>query len=203
LAAFLFENYPGFAPKRILEMGCTVGQNTLPLCRHFPDAEITAIDVGAPCLRYAHVRAEALGCKVHFVQANAEQTDFPDESFDLVVSQIMLHEMNQPAMAKVFKESNRLLRPGGVVAHLEVPFRFKDLPLFDQVGATWEQYHNNETYIEGLCRTDFGAVAADAGFRDLKIGYQLSVRDPHRERTALRAKPGNDGRYWLVVSGIK
>lgn len=203
LAGFMFENWPGFKPKQILDMGCTVGQNTLPLCTHFPDAEITAIDIGAPCLRYAHARAEALGCKVHFAQADAEHTKFPDQSFDLVVSQIMLHEMNRPAMDGVFRESYRLLRPGGVVAHLEVPFRFEHMPLFEQVGATWEQYHNNETFIEGLCRADFAAIARNAGFRDLKIGYQKSIRDPIAERTPLKDRPGTDGRYWLMVSGVK
>jgi SAM-dependent methyltransferase len=203
LAGFMFQNRPGFKPRRILDMGCTVGHNTLPLCAHFPDAEIFALDVGAPCLRYAHARAEALGCKVHFVQANAEKTDFPDGHFDLVVSQIMMHEMNRPAVGNVFRESHRLLRPGGIVAHLDVPFVFRHMDLFEQVGATWEQYHNNETYVEGLCRTDFAAVAAAAGFHDLKIGYQKSIRDPLTEATPLLERPAKDGRYWLVVSGVK
>jgi SAM-dependent methyltransferase len=201
LSGFVFRNWPGFKPRRILDMGCTVGQNTLPLCQHFPDAEIHAIDVGASCLRYAHARAEALGCTVHFTQADAERTGFPDGHFDLVVSQIMMHEMNRPAIDAVFRESHRLLAPGGVVAHLDVPFRFEHMELFDQVGATWEQYHNNETFIEGLCRIDFAKVAASAGFRDLKIGYQKSIRDPAADLTPLLDRPGQDGRYWLVVSG--
>lgn len=203
IAGFLFENWPGFKPTRILDMGCTVGQNTLPLCQHFPGAEIVAIDVGAPCLRYAHARAEALGHKVYFVQANAEKTDFPDGSFDLIVSQIMMHEMNRPAIDRVFRESYRLLKPGGIVAHLDVPFRFEHMDLFEQVGATWEQYHNNETFIEGLCRVDFAGVARAASFRELKIGYQKSIRDPIKERTPLKDRPSTDGRYWLIVSGVK
>ena len=45
-----------FSPKKILDMGCTVGNSTLPYADAFPAAEIHAIDIGAPCLRYAHVR---------------------------------------------------------------------------------------------------------------------------------------------------
>ncbi|MCL6753034.1 methyltransferase domain-containing protein [Nostoc sp. CCCryo 231-06] len=61
----------------------SIGNSTLPYVDGFPDAEVHAIDVGAPMLRYAHARAESLGKRVHFSQQNAEQTNFPDESFDL------------------------------------------------------------------------------------------------------------------------
>ena len=84
----LKEQHPNFQPRRILDMGCTVGHSTLPYVDAYPEAEIFAIDVGAPVLRYAHARAEALGKRVHFSQQNAEQTNFEEGSFDLIVSHI-------------------------------------------------------------------------------------------------------------------
>ncbi|MEZ5458907.1 MAG: class I SAM-dependent methyltransferase [Steroidobacteraceae bacterium] len=50
LVAKLREQYPQLAPRRILDLGCTIGHNTLPLCDAFPDAEVHAVDVGAPML---------------------------------------------------------------------------------------------------------------------------------------------------------
>ncbi|MDN5882502.1 MAG: class I SAM-dependent methyltransferase [Nitrosospira sp.] len=70
-AKWLKEHHPDFKPKRILDEGCTVGHSTLAWAEYYPDAEIHAIDVGAPVLRYAHARAEALGVKVHFHQMDA------------------------------------------------------------------------------------------------------------------------------------
>ncbi|MSO64578.1 MAG: class I SAM-dependent methyltransferase [Alphaproteobacteria bacterium] len=97
---FIRERFPAFRPKRILDLGCTVGNSTLPYLDHLPDAEVHAIDVSAPCLRYAHARAEALGKVVHFSQQNAEATDFADESFDLVVSHLLLHETSNAALPR-------------------------------------------------------------------------------------------------------
>ncbi|WP_457825662.1 methyltransferase domain-containing protein, partial [Staphylococcus aureus] len=69
--AWIKANHPEFAPRRILDMGCAVGHSTLPYCDAWPEAEVHAIDVGAPVLRYAHARAESLGKTVHFSQQNA------------------------------------------------------------------------------------------------------------------------------------
>ncbi|MFN5902148.1 MAG: class I SAM-dependent methyltransferase, partial [Novosphingobium sp.] len=41
---------PEFKPKRILDMGCTVGHSTVPFKEQFPDAEVIGIDVGGPCV---------------------------------------------------------------------------------------------------------------------------------------------------------
>ena len=84
--AWLKQTQPEFSPSRILDMGCAVGHSTLPYATGYPAAEVHAIDVAAPMLRYAHARASAMGSAVHFSQQNAEHTQFEDESFDLVVS---------------------------------------------------------------------------------------------------------------------
>ncbi len=160
---YIRAQYPDLKPARILDMGCTVGQSTLPYATAFPDAELHAIDVAAPCLRYAHARAEALGKKVHFSQQNAEHTDFEDESFDLVVSHILLHETSARALRNIVRECHRLLKPGGVMLHVEVPIRPKDP--FDRFLARWDSLHNNEPFWGTLAETDLVAVAVEAGFR--------------------------------------
>ena len=76
----------------------------------YPEAEVYGIDVAAPMLRYAHARAEALGRRVHFSQQNAESTNFRDESFDLIVSHILLHETSAKAVRNIMRECHRLLQ---------------------------------------------------------------------------------------------
>ena len=68
--AWLKQSYPDFNPGLILDMGCSVGHSTLPYCNGFPKAEVHAIDVAAPMLRYAHTRASSMGNAVHFSQQN-------------------------------------------------------------------------------------------------------------------------------------
>ena len=113
--------HPQFRPERILDMGCTVGHSTLPYAELFPQASVHAIDVAGACVTYAHHRAEGLGLPVHFKQMNAESTRYEDESFDLVVSHILLHETSNKAMPKIFHEAYRLLKPGGQKIQAELP----------------------------------------------------------------------------------
>jgi len=84
IAGFIRLKFPNLKPKKILDLGCTIGHNTGSWKDQFPEAEVHGIDVAAPCLRYAHARAQAQGREIHFHQMNAEQLDFPDASFDVV-----------------------------------------------------------------------------------------------------------------------
>ncbi len=163
LLGHLSTNYADLGPKRILDMGCAVGHSTLPYVDAFPDAEIHAIDVGAPMLRYAHARAEGMGKTVHFSQQNAEHTDFPDQSFDLIVSHIALHETSAKAMRNIMAESRRLLRPGGIALHLEIP-PFADKEPFDQYLTDWDTHYNAEPFVGTLHDFDLRQVMQDAGF---------------------------------------
>jgi SAM-dependent methyltransferase len=153
----------GFSPKRILDMGCTVGHSTLPYKELFPDAEIWGIDVAGAQVRYAHARAGAMGLDVNFAQMNAESVDFPDGHFDLVVSHILLHETSGKAMPKIFKECHRLLAPGGYMIHADLP-PFDLMDPFTQFILDNETYYNNEPFWGAMRDLDQVKLATDAGF---------------------------------------
>ena len=46
----LRQRFPALKPRRILDLGCTVGNSTLPYAEAFPGAEIHAVDVSTPLL---------------------------------------------------------------------------------------------------------------------------------------------------------
>lgn len=209
VASHVVDFYPDLKPKRILDMGCSIGQSTVALAAAFPDAEIYGVDIGAPMLRYGHARAEAMGAALHLSQQNAECTDFPDGSFDLVCSAAVLHETSTKGMRAIFKESHRLLRPGGVMVHVDVPSRHEHLCLWDQMRLDWESHYNNEPFMTVLARTDWLEVALAAGFREdrIAIGYRRGVRelDPKREDFFTEGHP--EGRTmlgsWYACSAVK
>ncbi|GAA4775772.1 class I SAM-dependent methyltransferase [Novosphingobium ginsenosidimutans] len=154
---------PGFQPKRILDMGCTVGHSTVPFKEQFPDAEVIGIDVGGPCVRYAHARSKALGHDVSFMQRSAEDTGFEAGSFDLVVSHILLHETSGQAMPRIFRECHRLLKPGGLMIHADLP-PFDLMDPFTQFILDNETYYNNEPFWGAMRDKDQIGMARDAGF---------------------------------------
>lgn len=160
---YIKRRMPGFQPKRILDMGCTVGHSTVPFKEQFPDAEVIGIDVGGPCVRYAHARAKALGHDVSFMQRSAEDTGFEAGSFDLVVSHILLHETSGQAMPRIFRECHRLLKPGGLMIHADLP-PFDLMDPFTQFILDNETYYNNEPFWGAMRDKDQIAMARDAGF---------------------------------------
>ncbi|WP_205691439.1 class I SAM-dependent methyltransferase [Caulobacter sp. 602-2] len=163
----------GFKPKRILDLGCTVGHSTLPYKELFPEAEVWGVDVAAPQVRYAHARAAGLGLEVNFAQMNAEETRFEDGSFDLIVSHILLHETSGKAMPRIFKECHRLLAPGGYMIHADLP-PFDNMDPFTQFILDNETWYNNEPFWGAMRETDQVALAKDAGFPPETIKFDTA-----------------------------
>lgn len=155
----------GFRPKRILDIGCTVGHNIVPVAQAFPDTEIVAVDIGAPVLRYAHARAKSLGVEnITFRQANAESLDYADGSFDLIISCMFLHETSFKALPKIVKETHRLLAEGGKVVHIEQPSYTDEMPVFEQFMRDWDTYNNNEPFWGVMHGMNIFDEMAGAGF---------------------------------------
>ena len=177
LLEFFRQRHPDGRPRRILDMGCAIGNSTLPWARAFPRARVEAIDVAAPQLRYGHARAEAMGVPVHFSQQDAERTDFPDGSFDLVLSHIMLHETSRGALSRILGECRRLLRPGGLMLHLEIP---RGRTVFENFLYNWESWNNNETFGQYMTHIDLAALAQAQGFEDARVVEHAVRRDPEQ-----------------------
>ncbi len=171
LAAWLKEQYDaGFRPKRVLDIGCTVGHNIVPVAQAFPDTEIVAVDVGAPVLRYAHARAKSLGVNnITFRQANAEALDYEDGSFDLIITCMFLHETSSKALPKILGETHRLLAEGGKVLHVEQPQYGDDMPLFEQFMRDWDTFNNNEPFWGAMHDMDMYQQMEVAGFDRAKM----------------------------------
>ena len=165
-------NYPNFTPSNILDEGCTVGHSTLAYVKAWPNSEVVGIDFAAPVLRYAHARAESMGQKVHYKQMLAEKTEFDSESFDLVLSSMFLHETSNKAVNELVKEAYRILKPGGLMLHVEQPPFETMKTLFEQFEMDWDTHNNNEPFWGPMHDMDLKLVAEKAGFDEEKIIYE-------------------------------
>ena len=160
---YVARKYPEFKPEKIVDLGCTVGHSTLPFVEAFPNAEVHGVDVGEATLRYAHARAEGMGLKAHFTQQDAASLKYTDNSFDLVVSHILLHETSGKAIRKVFEECYRILKPGGMMIHADLP-PFGDMDAYQQFILDNETYYNNEPFWGAMRDLDQIQLSVDAGF---------------------------------------
>jgi ubiquinone/menaquinone biosynthesis C-methylase UbiE len=165
IASYVRAQYPDFQPRRILDLGCTIGHNTGAWKDVFPQAQVHGIDVAAPCLRYALARARAQHRTIHVHQMNATALKFPDASFDVVFSSMFLHELPRRDIASVFREAHRVLRPGGLMLHMELPPN-RSLEPFDQFYLDWDSFYNNEPFYKPYRDQDPRALCRAAGFDD-------------------------------------
>ena len=117
------------APARILDLGCGAGRGRAALQARFPDAQVFGADLSEAMLRADPGRGGRAAPKGSWhwrsllsprsapaaptVCADAGQLPWPDESIDLVFSNLMLPW--HPAPHEVIAEVSRVLRPGGLV----------------------------------------------------------------------------------------
>ena len=170
-------------PGLVVDLGCGFGKSTLPFAVAFPDAQVTGLDLSAPCLELAASDAAAAKVpNVHFRQADACATGLAAGAFDLVTSTMLLHELPPPELKAIFAETYRLLAPGALAIHLD--FRTDDP--FWQFMMYGHGVRNNEPFLAPQMRTDLVALHHEVGFETVQI-------EPFAERDGA-TDPGNP--YW-------
>ncbi len=113
-------------PKRILEVGCGTGKNLVNLCRMFPDAEVTGVDLSEAMLGVARGKTESFGPRIrlqHAAYGSAFQSEAPS---DLILFSYALTMFN-PGFEEAIAAAHRDLAPGGHIAVVDfhdTRFRF-------------------------------------------------------------------------------
>ena len=99
--------------ERVLDLGSGAGTDSLVAAQMVgSDGRVIGIDMTPEMLANARAAAAEMGAtNVEFVESEAEQLPFGDESFDVVVSNGVIDLI--PDKDAVFAEIYRVLRPGG------------------------------------------------------------------------------------------
>lgn len=196
LVHFYKTNYADRTPQRVLDLGCAIGNSTVPWAKAYPNAEVHGIDVAAPCLRYGHARANAMGHEVHLSQQNAEHTDFPDNHFDVIGSALLFHETSRQAVTNIMTEMHRILKPGGVMVHMDAFEQESSAEPIQEFLATWEVFNNNEYFLKQLRLIDIIDELETCGFERTKCGFR---KTPYVTQTHV----GEEGAKGYMAGGFR
>lgn len=197
--------YPNFHPKKILDCGCTIGHNSAAWAKTFPDAEVHAIDVSAPLLRYGNARAQSQGVPVQFEQMNATALEFEDDSFDVVFSSMFLHELPLKDIHAYMAEAYRVLKPGGLLLNMELPPNDQMKP-YDSFYLDWDSYYNQEPFYKCFRDQSYEELCTRAGFEQEKcvqfVMPQFGYMDEADFERAIGANGEIDDKVGRLTAGV-
>lgn len=106
-------------PRRILDLGCGTGSTTLLLKQKFPQAEVIGLDLSPYMLVVAEHKSQQAGLEVQWQHGKAEETSFPQSSFDLITATLLFHETPPTIAQTILQEAMRLLSVGGEIVILD------------------------------------------------------------------------------------
>jgi ubiquinone/menaquinone biosynthesis C-methylase UbiE len=155
---------------RFLELGCGRGSATRFYAAAFPRAQIVGIDLSLPYLdRAQHELIDP--SRIHFIQGSAENLDFENQSFDGVFSVFLFHELPREVRQQVWRETARVLKPGGFAGFVDSLQRDDD-PLMNQALEEFPRgFH--EPFYKNYVETPMAGIISNAGFAEPRssIGF--------------------------------
>lgn len=112
--------------EKVLDVGCGTGTLAILAKKQSPTSvELHGQDASPQMIARAQHKATQAGVNVDFRPALVEAIDAPDNSFDLVLSSLMVHHLPGDLKAKAFAEIYRVLKPRGrvLIVDFEPPTR--------------------------------------------------------------------------------
>lgn len=175
-------DYGGAQEQDVLEIGVGLGADLTRYAR--AGARVTGMDLTMRAVKETRRRFSIFGLTGSFLEGDAENLPFPDESFDRVVSIGVLH--HTPDTARAIREVRRVLRPGGlavIMLYHRDSFRYRVvIPVLRRVHPRFRKMSDEEIIGEMYDGrgNPLGKVYSRREIEQLFTGYvleDLSVRN--------------------------
>lgn len=99
---------------KVLDVGCGTGSLTLTAEKYAGASGSTfGIDASPEMIEVAQKKAKRSGCGTVFDVGLIEKIAFPDATFDVVISRLVIHHLPDDLKRQGFAEIFRVLKPGG------------------------------------------------------------------------------------------
>ncbi|NLF24330.1 MAG: methyltransferase domain-containing protein [Deltaproteobacteria bacterium] len=104
-----------FDTAKILELGCSTGDNLLPIACLYPDTKCVGIDAAANQIQEGKKNSELLQLKnIHWEAKSFAEADFGPEKFDYIICHGIFSWIDQNVRMQLFQLAAQSLGPQGV-----------------------------------------------------------------------------------------
>ncbi len=103
--------------RRVLDIGCGAGNNTLKLLQSAPAFDCDLVDLSGPMLERAYERISRVSSRrVRMIQGDFRSVDLPEDAYDVILAAAVLHHLRDDRdWEDAFHKMYRLTSPGGSV----------------------------------------------------------------------------------------
>jgi len=137
----------------VLDVGCGTGTLALEVARRVGNTgRVAGIDPGAEQIARARAKAARRNAPIEFRVGVIEQLPFPDTTFDVVLSTLMIHHVPAPIKRQGLAEIARVLKPGGRLVMADFTRR-------QERAGRAARFHAGGSSVQDLV-----ALVSDAGF---------------------------------------
>lgn len=196
---------PEDKPLRILDVGTGTGYFAILLSQI--GHQVTGIDLTDAMLQEARENAALYQVCPVFLQMDAQNLDFPDQSFDVVISRNLTWTLPEPETA--YKEWMRVLKKGGILLNFDADYAsnvrnqntsasyISDTEVYGHCGVTPELEQENASITLSMPMSRKRRPCWDQEFLE-KIGFSRSGYDLSIGQNILKEHDLKDAPMFLV-----
>ena len=153
--------------EQVLDVGCGRGLLTVGAARRLTSGKAMGVDVwlrnavsgNAARSVVENAKVEGVADRVEVQEGDARKLPFPDESFDAVISNFVLHEMNtRDDRKQIVREIARVLKPGGHIGLVDFIFTEECVQDLGRSGVTASRRRDGPLSFWVSAILNFGAV---------------------------------------------
>ena len=157
---------------RVPDVGCGPGYFVGMLAEAVgQEGSVIGIDAAPEMIEYANRKSGRIISSCAFQVGTVESLPFPDDSFDVVVSSLMVHHLPEEGRAEAIREMRRVLRPGGTL--LVADFKIPEHGIWGFLARITRHsgHGSSPTQRAMLARVSpLEPIMLEAGFRELRTG---------------------------------